>query len=141
LTAKHPDLPAPGKAPCGTCPYRRDVPAGVWSVEEYLKLPEYDGETFEQINAIGLFYCHQQPHKLCAGWVGCHDMTQALAVRIRPIAPEAYDYVSPVPLFSSGAEAAAHGLSGINNPDARARAAIKKLMTKFGRIENASRRS
>lgn len=126
-------LPAPGKAPCGSCPYRRDVPAGIWSEDEYLKLPEYDGETFEQINALGLFFCHQQDGKLCAGWVGCHDMYELLAVRLRPIAPEAYDYQSPVPLFSSGAEAAAHGLSGLKNPDKRARAHIMRLLDKAAR--------
>lgn len=29
----------PPKVPCGTCPYRRDVPAGIWHGEEYAKLP------------------------------------------------------------------------------------------------------
>lgn len=26
--------------PCETCPYRRDVPSGVWSADEYRKLIE-----------------------------------------------------------------------------------------------------
>ena len=123
------ELPRPGKAPCGTCPYRRDVPNGVWHPDEYAKLPRYDGGTLQQLlnGGTGLFYCHQQDGKLCAGWVGCHDMHEAVAVRLTPIAPEAYDYVSPVPLFAPGAEAAAHGLVGVADPDARALAAIEKL--------------
>lgn len=125
-------LPGPGKAPCGSCPYRRDVPAGVWEADEYAKLPPYDGETFEQImkGATALFFCHQQDGCLCAGWVGCHDMRHNLAVRLNQVAPETFDYQSPVPLFASGAEAAAHGLSGVAEPDARARRAIERLAKK-----------
>lgn len=123
------DLPRPSKAPCGTCPYRLDVPSGIWDASEYEKLPRYDGETVEQLRAGGtaLFFCHQNDGHLCAGWVGCHDMGEAFALRLNPVHPDTFDYVSPVPLFSSGAEAAAHGLSGIDRPDGRARAAIAKL--------------
>lgn len=131
-------LPGPGKVPCGTCPYRRDVPAGIWSVDEYAKLPRYDGDTGEQVEkaAFGLFYCHQQDGKLCAGWVGCHDMRHNLAVRLSPVAPETFTYRSPVPLFSSGAEAARHGLSGVDNPSPEARRFIAKLLGKIGSQED-----
>lgn len=121
-------LPRPGKAPCGTCPYRRDVPAGVWHPDEYAKLPPYDGETWGQ--PMALFFCHQQDGCLCAGWVGCHDQRHLLSMRLHPVAPETFDYESPVPLFASGAEAAAHGLSGVESPDDRARHAIEKLARK-----------
>lgn len=123
------DLPRPSKAPCGTCPYRRDVPAGIWDASEYEKLPLYDGETMEQVLKGGtrLFFCHQNDGHLCAGWAGCHDTNHLAALRIHEVADETFDYVSPVPLFESGAEAAAHGLSGIDNPDRRAREAIAKL--------------
>ena len=40
--------PQPAKNPCGSCPYRKDVPSGVWAVSEYLKLVEYDRPTGEQ---------------------------------------------------------------------------------------------
>lgn len=126
------DLPRPSKAPCGTCPYRRDVPSGIWVREEYEKLPGYDGETLDQINAgaLGLFYCHQNDGHLCAGWVGCHDMDESIAVRLNPIAPEAFDYVSPVPLFGSGREAHDHGVAEIENPSRAARLATAKLAAK-----------
>jgi hypothetical protein len=122
-------LPRPGKAPCGTCPYRRDVPSGVWHPREYAKLLRYDGETGDQLmnGATGLFFCHQQDGRLCAGWVGCHDTQHLLALRLSPVAPETFTYESPVPLFGSGAEAAAHGLARVDDPDAKARRAIAKL--------------
>lgn len=128
------DLPRPSKAPCGTCPYRVDVPAGIWAAEEYLKLPGYDGDTIEQVIAgsIRLFFCHQNDGHLCAGWVGCHDMDHSFALRVNEVHPTTFDYVSPIPLFGSGLAAAEHGLSGIDNPDRRARAAIAKLQERLG---------
>lgn len=119
------DLPRPSAAPCGTCPYRRDVPSGVWAAEEYAKLPLYDGETWEQSPAP--FYCHQNDGHLCAGWVGCHDAYHLLALRLHRVDPATFDYESPVPLFASGAEAAAHGLADLDAPSERARQAIGKL--------------
>lgn len=126
-------LPRPGKAPCGSCPYRRDVPAGIWSADEYAKLPSYDGETGDQLMQGGhlLFLCHQQTGKLCAGWVGCHDMNHAVAVRLHRVHPSTFTYRSPVPLFASGAEAALHGLSGVRSPGPAAKAHIKKLIRKL----------
>lgn len=125
-------LPRPGKAPCGTCPYRRDVPAGIWDASEYAKLPAYDGETLEQLvkGGAALFFCHQQDGNLCAGWVGCHDTDHLVAMRLNAVHLDTFEYVSPVPLFASGAEAAAHGLSGVEQPSDEARRAIGKLLAK-----------
>ena len=89
----------PPKRPCGSCPYRRDVPSGIWSAEEYDKLPEYDGETWEQ--PPGVFMCHQRDGRLCGGWLQTHDADHLLALRIARVAPSAYDYASDVPTFSS----------------------------------------
>lgn len=127
-------LPRPAKAPCRTCPYRRDVPSGIWSANEYAKLPAYDGDTGDQImkGGIGLFFCHQRNERLCAGWVGCHDTRHLAALRFAPVAPETYDYVSPVPLFGSGREAAAHGLRDLANPSPQARRQIERLVRKLG---------
>jgi hypothetical protein len=117
--------------PCPTCPYRRDVPSGVWAAIEYEKLPLYDGDTGEQAEAMAfsLFHCHSSPRRLCAGWVGCHDMDENLAMRLhhRTVDPAVYDYQCPVPLFGSGAEAAAHGMRDLEDPSPEAQAAAKKL--------------
>ena len=60
------------KAPrvlCASCPYRKDVPSGIWEQSEYDKLPKYDGETWEQAGA--LFMCHLRDGCLCGGWLAC----------------------------------------------------------------------
>ncbi|KQP63185.1 hypothetical protein ASF47_18055 [Nocardioides sp. Leaf285] len=126
---------APAKNPCGTCPYRTDVPAGVWHPEEYAKLPPFDRDTASQ--PPGLFLCHQQDQRVCAGWAGCHDMEESLGVRVAALTGVAedvieavLDYVSPVPLFASGEEAARHGMSGVEEPPDPARKAIDNLTRK-----------
>ena len=111
----------PRKSPCAACPYRRDAPSGLWAADEYDKLPLYDGATGEQAmrGAFAPFYCHHNTGELCAGWVGCHDMGECLAVRMqadRLDVDAVLDYVSPVPLFGSGAEAAEHGKREIDCP-------------------------
>jgi hypothetical protein len=124
------DIRPPADRPCGSCPYRRDVPSGVWAEEEYEKLPAYDGETFEQ--PIGVFHCHRQDGRACAGWVAVHDMYESLALRLasaegRVDVDGFLDYETDVPLFGSGAEAAEHGLRDLEEPDADARRVMKKL--------------
>lgn len=110
------------RSPCASCPYRRDVPSGIWAEAEYAKLPVYDGTIAEQAaaGAVGVFCCHQRTGEICAGWAGCHDMTENLAVRIACIRDEVdpgiFGYESPVPLFGSGTEAAEHGLRDVGAP-------------------------
>ena len=129
----------PAVQPCGTCPYRRDVPAGVWAADEYAKLPRYDADTAYQ--PPNLFLCHQVDGHLCAGWVGCHGGGQLLAVRIAALTggmdsdaiQATVNYTCPVPLFESGAAAAAYGRSGVADPEVPAQRAIAKLLTRRGR--------
>lgn len=123
------------KAPCKTCPYRRDVPSGVWAREEYEKLPTYDGEVFEQLEkgGLGRFDCHQRDGHMCAGWIATHGARNLLALRLaRNIAPEVFSYKSPVPVFATGAEAAAHGMRDIKKPGEDAKRAIQRLSRKLG---------
>lgn len=126
----------PAKRPCGSCPYRCDVPSGVWAPEEYAKLPEYDKPTPEQ--PAGIFLCHQQDGRVCAGWAGTHDMSNNLAVRLGSITgsldPDTtetlLDYETPVELFDSGAAAAHHGLTEVEAPSPKAGKTIAKLERK-----------
>lgn len=126
----------PRERPCGSCPYRQDVPGGVWHPDEYAKLIPYDRPTAEQ--PLNLFACHQQDGHLCAGWVGCHDMDESMAVRLAVLSgdldPEdleaVLNYESPVPLWSSGMEAAAHGLAEVPNPPSRAKSIMRNLRRK-----------
>jgi hypothetical protein len=125
--------------PCPSCPYRRDVPSGIWHASEYDKLPLYDLGTGEQVlaRATALFHCHSQPASLCAGWVGCHDMDSNLAMRmnVRDVDPAVFEYSSPVPLFASGAEAAEHGKRDLPQPGPAARRKVQQLL----RMQDARR--
>lgn len=118
-------------APCKSCPYRQDVPSGVWAEEEYQKLTKYDGEIIEQVTkgATSLFLCHQHNNALCSGWLGCHGPDELLAMRIHyaRVEPEAYNFETDVALFSNGAEAAAHGMREIAKPRSSARRTIDRL--------------
>ena len=128
------EILGPAERPCGSCPYRKDVPSGVWHADEYAKLPKYDLPTPEQ--PMSLFLCHQQDGHVCAGWAGCHDTDELFALRLRQpeLAPEErqkiHDYVSPVPLFESGQEAAEHGLAEYDAISSRALTLQRNLRRK-----------
>jgi hypothetical protein len=136
VNAEHADTRGPAKSPCGTCPYRRDVPSGVWDASEYAKLPPYDAPT--ALQPAGLFLCHQGDRRVCAGWAACHDTDELLALRLASatggMSPDEVvatrNYVSPVPLFRSGREAANHGMANIDHPGPRARRATDRLRVK-----------
>jgi hypothetical protein len=130
-------MPANGRltcsaAPCKSCPYRRDVPSGVWDASEYDKLPRYDGEIIEQATqgALGVFMCHQNDGHLCAGWIAAHGADNLLAIRMNnpKIADSVWDYESPVPVFASGQEACDHGKRDMAKPDDGARRVITRLL-------------
>jgi Family of unknown function (DUF6283) len=123
----------PAPSPCISCPYRRDVPSGVWSAAEYAKLREYDNETWAQPQ--GVFQCHQtgpqeRAARLCAGWVGCHG-DELLALRLGvargDVDPSVMSYHTEVALFDSGAEAAEHGEADIDAPGEDALALVAKI--------------
>lgn len=130
-----PDLCGAASAPCKSCPYRRDVPSGLWSADEYVKLPKYDGEIVSQALAGvgGLFMCHQRDGNLCAGWLAAHGPENLLALRLHSaeIKPEVWAYTTAVPVFGSGAQAAAHGMADIERPGPRARRMIARLARKL----------
>lgn len=131
----------PAARPCGSCPYREDAPSGLWERDEYEKLPPYDRPTGEQPPKA--FFCHQQDGRLCAGWVGCHDMNESLGLRIAAasgaISAQAYetalDYKTDVPLFASGEEAAEHGLREVDSPTLRTKKTIERLARKLTKEE------
>jgi hypothetical protein len=77
-----------------------------------------------------VFLCHQNDGPLCAGWAGTHDMDENLAIRLdRNVDVTACrDYATTVPLFSSGAEAAAHGMRDFENPGPEASGMTDKIL-------------
>ncbi|MFJ7281095.1 DUF6283 family protein [Kitasatospora sp. NPDC098663] len=133
------EIRPPAPKACDTCPYRRDVPSGVWAATEYDKLEQYDRPMGEQPRKV--WQCHQadqdsDQRRMCAGWIGCHGGAELLALQIALLSGridsatfvEAVDYTSQVPLFDSGAEAAAQGRADIDLPGDDARRAIAKIV-------------
>lgn len=119
--------------PCMACPYRKDVASGVWALEEYAKLLDYDKPTGEQ--PVVPFACHATPDKLCHGWAVCHSnrgsANELLVLRILGLrAPE-----PKAPLFKSGAAAAKHGLKDIAKQKRKAKATQDKLLKKYKRLK------
>lgn len=120
------------KRPCGSCPYRKDVPSGVWERHEYEKLPAYDNETWAQ--PLGVFMCHQRDGHVCAGWLACHGgygpyglMALRVAGLNDEVPPELWEYETDVPVFASGQEAHDHGVAAIEKPGRDAKQLIGKL--------------
>lgn len=143
-------LRPPAPRPCESCPYRRDIPSGIWAHEEYEKLRHYDAPTAHQ--PAGLFQCHQTDadsdiRRVCAGWAGCHDGAHLLSLRfgvldghIEPSTHQAVvDYISPVPLFASGAEAADHGQADVAQPTDEAEHLINKISRTRGDLQTRPR--
>lgn len=122
----------PRPTPCAFCPYRRDVPSGVWAPSEYVKLIGYDAPTGDQ--PPGVFMCHEQTGSVCAGWASVHGDTDNLALRLAVSLGSGIDrdavldYSSPVPLFEDGCAAAEHGLADVIDPGEDARKAVAKLL-------------
>jgi hypothetical protein len=127
------------KEPCSSCPYRRDVPSGLWSAHEYDKLYLYDEPTSDQPH--GLFMCHATPEFLCNGWAVCHENRgheyELFALRIARFSGSVDVPPPAVPLFSSGAEAAAHGKAGIEEPSDKTIEVAERLRRKYERLRDA----
>jgi hypothetical protein len=106
----------------------------VWDESEYAKLPQYDGDMGEQ--SAAMFGCHQGDGSVCSGWLGHRNPDDLLAVRLGIIRGtvdvSCAEYTTDVPLFASGAEAAAHGMRDIEAPGPDAEAVIRKVVRKKG---------
>jgi hypothetical protein len=124
------------KEPCSSCPYRKDVPSGVWAAHEYDKLVEYDKPTAEQPPVP--FGCHATPEYYCYGWAVVHSNRghdrELFALRV--YAPGVEIPEPAVPLFSSGAEAAEHGKADIEEPSVEAKAVARRLVRKYDRLNS-----
>lgn len=126
--------------PCGACPYRRDVPSGVWAADCYDLLARYDAPTGEQPPAP--FGCHATPERLCHGWAVVHSNRghehELLALRLLQFRiGEAIDVpAAGVPLFDSGAQAAEHGKAEIERPSIKALCTSARLVSKYPRLSD-----
>lgn len=120
--------------PCSACPYRQDVPSGVWAYAEYEKLRLYDEPTGAQ--PFAFFACHATPEHGCHGWAVVHTSRghayDLLALRLHgsPTVPE-----PGVLLFASGNEAADHGQADMENPSPAATETADRLLRKYRRLQ------
>lgn len=123
--------------PCSACPYRLDVPSGVWAAHEYDKLRPYDEPTGSQ--PIGTFACHATPDHHCAGWAIVHTSRgneyDLLALRLfgYPRIPK-----TKIPLFASGNDAADWGQADIEDPSEEAHETIVRLVRKYPRLQEGN---
>lgn len=84
------------KAPCKTCPWRRDVESGAFGVERYEQL-QNTVRRGEQSPVIGdpMFACHQSvvgDEAACAGWLaveGYQHLGVRYAISVRRLDPAA----------------------------------------------------
>ncbi len=119
-------------SPCDACPYRKDVPSGVWHHDEYEKLRPYDNPTPEQ--PFAPFACHATPKHYCHGWAVVHTNRghefDLIALRIHPC------HVPPaaVPLFESGNAAADHGQKDVKKPSPAAVKVSTTLVKRHKRL-------
>jgi len=115
--------------PCPTCPYRKDVPSGVWHAEEYERLRRYDQDGV----VLGVFLCHQSivagVDIVCKGWCVVHQ--DSIAVRLA-MAQGQFDRSAldepKVGLHESGNAAADFGQRDIEKPKRMALKVVEKLV-------------
>lgn len=140
--------------PCVSCPYRKDVPSGVWSEDEYAKLTDYDPIWMTWPNGkshlmpsslIAVFHCHQENSTgiptVCRGWLSVHD--DCIAVRLAladgRLTEEQVDAPVAVELFATGEEAAEHGMADYYDPGPEARDMQTKLLRRgVGKLDGWS---
>ncbi len=119
--------------PCSTCPYRRDTPPGIWSADEYRKLPQYD-DAYQPVPALAVFRCHQQNGTgvptVCRGWLAVHPDSPAvrLAILTGELTRAQRDTPVDVALYDSGQEACLAGLAAIARPSTKALRAQARLL-------------
>jgi hypothetical protein len=135
--------------PCRSCPYRRDVPSGIWAHSEYDKLRDYDAPTAEQ--PWRPFGCHVSPDHFCHGWVAVHQSRgpapgghpgshpfDLLALRVwQSVHGPVTWRESSVEFFASAAEAADHGQRDIEHPSDEAVDRVAELLRKYPRLEGS----
>lgn len=64
--------------PCNNCPYRKDAPLKLWSIEEFIDLMKKDNEPFSPV-----YGCHKNNGCICAGWLTDQDRRRFPNIMLR----------------------------------------------------------
>lgn len=91
------------KAPCANCPYRKDAPLRLWSVEEFKDLAA------SETTPMGKVYgCHKGDGCVCVGWLMKQEEADFPSISLRVslsrnnVTREYLDSLqSPAPLFDT----------------------------------------
>ena len=127
-------LRVPKKA-CDTCPYLRETPAGIWSAEEYEKLPTFDHD-HEGMPVFATFLCHQtnatKVDTVCRGWLSTHgdSIGARMAIMRKEIDPEDIPPAVEPEYYATGREACDAGLAGLEEPGDEAQVKMSKLLAR-----------
>ena len=65
--------------PCGSCPYLRSTPVGLWDHAEFDNLREQDADPM----AGKTFGCHLRDGSLCRGWLADQKRRGIPSIRLR----------------------------------------------------------
>lgn len=66
------------KSPCKKCPYRKDAPLRLWSVQEFTDLIKNES------SEMGAIYgCHNKDGKICTGWLMDQDRRNLPSIQLR----------------------------------------------------------
>lgn len=121
------------KRACGSCPYHRDTPSGVWAADHYQLLATYD-EQPGQTPALATFHCHQENATgrptVCRGWLSTHRDSVAvrLALCMGKLQPADVPTQPEPDYYGTGTEASLAGLAEIDAPSPEAQRLMDKLL-------------
>lgn len=66
------------KSPCQNCPYRKDAPLALWSIEEFVDLLKHER------SQMGTVYgCHKKDGNVCVGWLMNQDENRIPSIMLR----------------------------------------------------------
>ena len=127
------------RAPCSSCPYRQDVPAGTWHRDEFVQLLKNDADPHRG----AVFGCHKgkraEPEKMqvCGGWLldqkkrGIPSIGLRIDMIAKPEAVKALDEITDggAPVYPSiAAMCRANGVRAKRPRQMSARQAIRILL-------------
>lgn len=64
--------------PCANCPYRKDAPLALWSVDEFKALLASDKDYIGKV-----YQCHKKDGNVCVGWLMNQEKRRLPSIALR----------------------------------------------------------